>query len=96
MPGSLDLGLDVSGVPMHNFVVSTISADKKLEDQDCIDKGILIRQDAIDSALFRDVPGDFVCLNEIVDYSNQTNLFNDTVYGTTNTCVNNPTDYILE
>ena len=93
--GSRDLGLesiDTTGrfqptKPMHNFVLSTLDASPKFDAQDCIDRGVLTRDDAY-SGLFTGVPDDFVCLNPDVDN------FDANVYSIYPDCREDPRDLI--
>jgi len=67
--GNRDLGLEpgcITGCkPMHNFVISLISASATVDD--CLEvsnkPGALLRDDAVNELLFTGVPDDFVCLN---------------------------------
>lgn len=86
--GGLELGLAEESSnkfkPLDNFVVSLLPASAG--DQACIDKGVLVRQDAEENKLFADVPDDFVCLNpnNIENY--------DTAVYTAADCPFDPTD----
>jgi hypothetical protein len=75
---------------MHNFVVSTLDASPKFDAQDCIDRGVLKRDDAY-GGLFTGVPDDFICLNPDVD------TYNTAVYTLEpnyDTCGEDPRDLI--
>ena len=76
--GGLDLGLD-AGEPKHNFVFGTFAPELN-DDQDCINSGLVVREDAVQNNLFDNVPTDFVCLNPDV-YS-----YDDTVFGLVSSC----------
>ena len=77
--GGLDLGLDTTGEPKHNFVIGSFAPELD-DDQDCINSGLVVRDDAINNDLFKNVPTDFVCLNPEV-YS-----YDDTVFGMVSSC----------
>jgi hypothetical protein len=75
--GGLELGFEqtigtvnVKLRPVDNFVISLLPTSAT--DPACIDKGILVRNDALplDSGIFHLSPDDFVCLNnpQLADY----------------------------